>query len=171
MHTTWTRENICRQPEDKIWFNDQGQVHRKNKPAIVRGYSKSQYWLKNGLKHRKGDLPAIIKFDMTNPVHSQTQYEYWVNGQRHATVGPAIITHSGKMEWWQNGKRHRLDGPAVIDVDRRMEWWVDGEMHREDGPAVIWRWGSVAWWLNGEQFSFEDYIQKVMKRARRKETE
>lgn len=42
------------------------------------------------------------------------------------------------QEWWENGKRHRSNGPAMIN--REMEaWYQNGIPHRPrtDGPALI----------------------------------
>ena len=30
-------------------------------------------------------------------------------------------------EWWENGRRHRSDGPALIRWDGSREFWIRGE--------------------------------------------
>ena len=41
-------------------------------------------------------------------------YTMWLlNGKKHRTSGPAVITPSGSQEWHQNGELHREDGPAI----------------------------------------------------------
>ena len=34
-------------------------------------------------------------------------------------------SEDGTKEWFRNGKRHRTDGPA-IDGPNKREWWVNG---------------------------------------------
>jgi hypothetical protein len=46
----------------------------------------------------------------------------------HNENGPAIWQPRGSMEWWINGNRHRSDGPAIINpVDKTEAWWLNGE--------------------------------------------
>lgn len=66
-------------------------------------------------------------------------YRIWRNEQGfiHRVHRPAIEIDGqyGRKEWWLNGKRHRTDGPAVKYNDDRKEWWLNGDRHRFDGPA------------------------------------
>ena len=71
------------------------------------------------------------------------------DGVLHRTDGPAVIWLSGGLEWWEDGKRHRSGGPAVTKSDG-VEWWEHGKRHRTDGPAVTTSRGTFEWWLNGE---------------------
>jgi len=82
---------------DRVWYNDQHQLHRENGPAIVNKHTGIEIWYKNGVLHRE-DGPAII-FNKFNK-------EWWfVNGLRHRTSGPAVINKNGKDYWYLNGKR------------------------------------------------------------------
>jgi hypothetical protein len=75
--------------------------------------------------------------------------EWWLNGKRHRTDGPAVEWADGTRFWWLNGQRHRTDGPAVELADGCKEWWLNGRPHRADGPAVERTNGDKFWWLNG----------------------
>ena len=33
----------------------------------------------------------------------------------------------GSKQWWLDGKRHRTDGPAVEWADGSKQWWLDGK--------------------------------------------
>ena len=103
--------------------------HRSKGPAI-EWKSGEKWWIKNGLMHREGNLPAI-----ENKIGEN---EYWIEDQKyilqengtkefidfhgnlHRDSGlPAIEYSNGDREWWLFGKRHRLDGPAVIIGDKK----------------------------------------------------
>lgn len=57
----------------------------------------------------------------------------------------------GTKEWYLNGKRHRTDGPAIEHSNGSKGWWLNGKRHREDGPAVEYADGTKQWYLNGVQ--------------------
>jgi hypothetical protein len=78
---------------------------------------------------------------------------WWVNGKRHRTDGPAIEYANGTKEWWVNGKRHRTDGPAIEYADGDKEWYVDGKRHRTDGPAIERANGSKYWFVDGRELT------------------
>lgn len=60
------------------------------------------------------------------------------NNRLHREEGPAWEnTITGRQEWWLNGQRHRNIGPAVIEPFHK-EWWVDDKLHNGSGPAVIY---------------------------------
>jgi len=53
-------------------------------------------YLKNGLRHRDNDLPAVECDNGSK--------EWWVNGQLHRDNDlPAIEYITGRKEWWVNG--------------------------------------------------------------------
>jgi hypothetical protein len=55
-------------------------------------------WHRDGVCHRDGDLPAIIRPDGTR--------EWWQNGGIHRNNDlPAIIGVNRDQEWWQYGKK------------------------------------------------------------------
>lgn len=47
-----------------------------------------------------------------------------VDEDPHREDGPAVIYSNGQQEWWFNGKRHRSDGPAIIG-NGFQEWWLN----------------------------------------------
>jgi len=69
----------------KRWFNENGELHRLDGPAVIgHGY---ESWYVNGKRHRdNGPAVSIV-------------YEDGVLCQ----------------EWYINNLLHRLDGPAIID--------------------------------------------------------
>jgi hypothetical protein len=83
-----------------------------------------QYWYKNGVRHREGDLPAVI---------TANGIQYWYkNGKQHREGDlPAYINADGTQEWYKNGKLHREgDLPAVIYVNGIQAWYKNGVLHR-----------------------------------------
>jgi hypothetical protein len=64
--------------------------------------------------------------------------------------GYTIAADKYRVVWWLNGKRHRTDGPAVITANGDQEWYLNNNLHRTDGPARIWADGGQAWYLNGK---------------------
>ena len=52
-----------------------------------------------------------------------------------------------------NGERHRTDGPAVITNDGYQAWFINGLPHRSDGPAIVRQNGDKEWWLNNTQIN------------------
>ena len=75
--------------------------------------------------------------------------EWWLDGKRHRTEGPAIEYPDGSKSWWVNGKKHRTDGPAIECADGSKCWYLNGKRHRTDGPAVECADGYKEWWVNG----------------------
>jgi len=58
------------------------------------------------------------------------------------------IWADGTKEWFVNGQRHRTDGPAVIWADGTQLWYVNNQLHRTDGPACIYAEGNQEWYIN-----------------------
>ena len=81
---------------DKIWYNDKGQKHREDGPAIEHENESKEWWL-NGKRHRE-DGPAIE--------YSNGAKEWWFNNKRHREDGPAIEYASGLNAWWLNDKKY-----------------------------------------------------------------
>jgi len=67
------------------------------------------------------------------------------------------ITPYGDREWWLDGKRHRTDGPAREYVNGTCIWYLNGKHHREDGPAMEFADGTKEWFLNGKYMTEEEY--------------
>ena len=110
------------------WVGD--KLHRLDGPAIELPNG-NEYWYKDGLKHRDGDLPAIS------------------------------IEHGQKLCWLQNGKLHRENNPAVLFFDGHQEWWLEGLKHRTNGPAIIYSDGRQEWWINGNLQTPEDIRNRI----------
>lgn len=91
-----------------------------------------QWWSRNGMSHRAGDLPAIIKADGEK---MWCQY-----GKFHRDNDqPAHIKKDGTEKWYRNGKLHRDDDkPAIVWRDGRADWWQNGEIYRRDNlPTTV----------------------------------
>jgi len=69
----------------------------------------------------------------------------------------------GIRYWTLNGILHREGEPAVeyLNSDQK-EWWLNGFLHRIGGPALQFSNGKKHWWIQGKEFSFEDYISKLV---------
>ena len=87
--------------------------------------------------------------------------EWWLNGERHRSDGPAIEQADGSKSWWLNGKLHRTDGPAIERADGTKMWHLNGNLHRTDGPAVEWADGSKMWYLNDKQVSWREVYRQA----------
>lgn len=85
-----------------------GVLHHAHDPALVT-LSGDKYWYKDGVIHRDGGLPAIVK--------DGGKTQYWIEEGKYHRDGdkPAIIVKTGRQEWFLHGKRHRDVGPALID--------------------------------------------------------
>ena len=63
----------------------------------------------------------------TVKVHANNDKEWFLDGMRHRTDGPAIEFDNGAKRWYLDGKRHRIDGPAIEFADGTKYWYVDGK--------------------------------------------
>ena len=69
---------------------------------------------------------------------------------------------NGTKEWWLNGERHRTDGPAIEWYNGSKEWYLNGELHRTDGPAIEGSDGTKVWRLNDNEVTwFEVYCHNL----------
>jgi hypothetical protein len=76
------------------WFNERGQRHRIDGPAIEYA-SGTKYWYQNGQRHHI-DGPAVEYADGE---------KYWYqNGFIHRIDGPAIERANGDKQWYINGE-------------------------------------------------------------------
>ena len=73
------------------------------------------------------------------------------------TIYEVKVYANGSKEWFLNGERHRTDGPAYEGADGSKVWWVNGKIHREDGPAIEYADGLKWWALDGVEYAFQDY--------------
>lgn len=76
------------------WYNEQGQFHRENGPA-VEWANGSKFWYLNDQRHRE-DGPAV-EWDDGNK-------EWYLNGKLHREDGPAVEYISGTKSWYLNGE-------------------------------------------------------------------
>lgn len=81
-------------------------------------------WCIDGFLHRDGK-PAIITKLKTGGLFE----EYWCNGRRHNSAGPAS-TGPTSESWFYHGLRHREHGPAYVHrtdgaTDERWFWYGD----------------------------------------------
>lgn len=124
-------------------------------------------WLLNGVKHRDGDLPAVICYDLDLGGDSKESEEYYINGELHRNNGPALIRYiedcTYTESWYANGKLYRdNDLPVTIFYNYGPiveELWLnkEGDYHRDnDLPAVIEYYNetkkSEEWWINGKNY-------------------
>jgi len=80
---------------NKVWRNEQGQVHRLDGPAVER-VDGSKEWYQNGQCHRL-DGPAVERADGSK--------EWYQKDQCHRLDGPAVERADGSKEWYFEGKR------------------------------------------------------------------
>ena len=71
----------------------------------------------------------------------------------------------GTKQWFLDGKRHRTDGPAVEYADGNKYWYLDDKLHRTDGPAIEFADGDKVWYLDDKQIDCKS--QEEFKRLMR----
>ncbi|MFO0190304.1 MAG: hypothetical protein ACK54F_03540 [Planctomycetia bacterium] len=106
----------------KRYFNEQGQLHRTDGPAVEYADG-TKAWYVNDKLHRT-DGPAYEWADGSK--------SWYVNGKLHRTDGPACEYADGGKSWWVNDQRHRPDGPAVEWADGSKSWCVNGQYLTEE---------------------------------------
>jgi len=79
---------------DRVWRNEEGQIHRTSGPAIECADGAREWWL-NDQPHR-ADGPAYEKTDGTKV--------WFKNGQVHREDGPAIENADGSRKYWLNNE-------------------------------------------------------------------
>jgi hypothetical protein len=81
-------------------------------------------WLKNGLYHRDGDMPAVIL--------ANGDQKWYQNDLCHRDNDlPAVVFADGSKRWFKRGLLHRDNGkPAVIFTDGSGVCYRDGKMIR-----------------------------------------
>ena len=78
----------------KCWYNEQGQRHREDGPALDCANGTKSWYLNDKL-HREGD-PAI---------ECANGDKWWYhNDQFHREDGPAVEYANGDKRWFLNGK-------------------------------------------------------------------
>lgn len=70
----------------------------------------TEVWCKDGLLHREGKPAVKGKF-----ADGSFHHEYWCDGRRHNSDGPAIHTENLGF-WFYHGLIHREDGPAIVSA-------------------------------------------------------
>jgi hypothetical protein len=111
-------------------------IHRNNKqPAVIS--SRLKAWYKNGLLHREGGKPALIRMPMHIKDDTPTTI-YAINGKNHRDFDePAIIMEGDnpRKMWYEQGVLHRDKKPAI--VTKNILYYVDqGYCH---SVRFIWR--------------------------------
>jgi hypothetical protein len=98
----------------KRWYNEKGELHRKDGPAVEYFNGGKEWWINNKL-HRE-DGPAVEYID--------GDQEWYIDGKRHREDGPAVEYASGTKEWWYNGEyiscRTQKEFEKIIKL--RMFW-------------------------------------------------
>ncbi len=80
---------------DNIYYNELGQLHRDDGPALITTDG-SEYWYLHGSRHRIGG-PAFIRNHVV---------AYYDNGQLHRLDGPAVEYTDGRIEYWIKNIRY-----------------------------------------------------------------
>jgi hypothetical protein len=95
-----------------LYLNRNGQIHRKNGPAIILPNG-DKHWYKKGKVHRIG-APAII---------TKNAYIWTIEGISHRD-GDEPTNVSGSIQTWiKHGEVHRDFGPAFICPGQDDQWY------------------------------------------------
>ena len=105
-------------------------------------------------EHKKGTQMPIHNIKRKSLIHPVE--EWWLDGNRHRTDGPAYRTwyENGELEceeWWLDGNRHRTDGPAY------RPWYENGQPRSE------------GWYLDGKEYTKENYWKKMFEMVKQGE--
>jgi len=138
-------------PEERYQFHFGSEQFMNRDDVSIEDNEELFYSLLVLLKKAE-NVPAPIKEKIKN-----VDYQKLDNG------GMLIHDFDGAKEWYLNGERHRTDGPAVVDANGDKYWYLNGKLHRTDGPAIVYPDGTKYWYLNGKQFSEAEWEQKVQK--------
>lgn len=132
----WTKVVERRNPGCKVTFDEKTWItHFKNE---------------KGQPHRPTRGPAIV--------NSKTgAYEWFLNGARHRTDGPARRLDDGTEEYWVHNTRLSKEEFDEIGKSIKYELWIDrvvwkkdNQIHRDgDEPAAVWFDGSTEYIKNG----------------------
>lgn len=79
---------------DNYWYNEKGQIHREDGPAVHRFNGDKEWWV-NGKNHRL-DGPAIECVSGFK--------EWYVDGLIHRIDGPAVEYSDGSKIWYYQDK-------------------------------------------------------------------
>ena len=94
-------------PDGIFHYNNQGQLHCKDGPAIIR-VDGTKEWYFNGQRHRIGE-PA---FEGSNGAKS-----WWLFDKLHRINGPAYEGFSGYKEWWFDGVLYHIRYESGLITD------------------------------------------------------
>jgi len=79
----------------KRWYNEQGQLHRDDDPAVEDAIG-TKYWYQHDKWHRE-DGPAV---------ECANGDKWWYqHDQCHREDGPAVELADGTQQWWIKGKQ------------------------------------------------------------------
>ena len=67
----------------------------------------------------------------------------------------------GSKEWYLNGERHRTDGPAIERADGTKQWSLNGRLHRTDGPAIERADGSKQWYVDDKRLTEAEHAKRT----------
>lgn len=126
---------------EKIWYDEQGLIHRDNDLPAIEHEDGSQEWWVHGFRHRDPD--PITGRERPACIHTCGNLAYLKKGKMHRSDKdengnslPAVIYHNGTMYWAIEGKYHRTDGYAVICKSKtinghdwqKCETWINGNL-------------------------------------------
>ena len=97
------------------WYNEHGELHRTDGPAMIY-LTGSQFWYLNDELHR-ADGPAVDCPD---------GYQlYFIHGKQHRTDGPASICPDGTTEYWIHGNLLTEDQfNDIIQSEEHLNWYL-----------------------------------------------
>tara|TARA_S200002703_G_scaffold159297_1_gene172263 strand:- start:1927 stop:2322 length:396 start_codon:yes stop_codon:yes gene_type:complete len=114
-------------------FNDAGELHRLDGPAIIKANG-DYIWMLNNVPHRDSGGPAVKRKE------ARGIYKvYYRHGKVHRDDGPAVIKPNGIRVWYTDGKRNRLDGPAYTDSAINVRnYWIKGTRYpRKEFKEIV----------------------------------
>lgn len=143
--------HFCRMPVDVLnYYRNKDDIYAivEARDEIIDAYDKSvcsEITIAETITREQ-----LFKFMPNEIIRINGDKEWYQNGKRHHTTGPAIDRVDGYKAWYQFGELHRIDGPAITYANGYSEWYQNGKLHRIDGPAIE---GDVykAWYKNGER--------------------
>ncbi|MFW2513870.1 hypothetical protein ACNI3K_08850 [Demequina sp. SO4-13] len=130
---------------EEWWFG--GDLHREGAPARIAREPGEVLYVEpdvDGLATRDHrGRPVRRRHRLSGlPESEQAVEEWYINGRLSREDGPARVHADGTLEFWSNGVRNRTSGPAIQYPRPYAGWasgpdeyWQRGALHRIDGPA------------------------------------
>ena len=118
-------------PDGEVRYYKNGELHRKEGPAIESLLHNTKVWYRNGKRHRK-EGPA---FDGCDRLGRRLR-KWRRHGQLHREDGPAVECDNGRKEWFEDGIQYLGPGPLAQQRAAVTIFVLEDKMPREVAALI-----------------------------------